>query len=310
MTATRALILTPTFAMLTACATDNAPQQPAIELTGDWSGEASSIAGQFILEGTYPVRASFAEASGTIVGFIDLEQGSAQYAEHLGFRAKGTVTSDGVVALELTDRLCGAGDPVGLCYPSGTTGEATFLARGRVVDGTLTLDSIEKLRTTHATGIAVEAPFERLSVTLEGTSQIVGPHIGYGRVPRSEIYPLPLPLIGSGTMTIAGDGPALSSLVWEGTTYVPASDSDAPIVLADSWRFDPATGQYWFLQVSSIYGRYVYIGKQYGDELRGAIWSEDVENPTIYRADAPPVLFTDPDLTNLIGTFNFPAPDA
>jgi len=310
MTSTRALILTPAFAMLTACATDGATQPPSSELTGDWSGEADSVAGQFIREGTFPVRASFAEASGTIVGFIDLEQGSAQFAEHLGFRAKGTVTTAGVVALELTDRLCGAGDPMGLCYPSGTTGEATFVARGRLVNGTLTLDSIEKLRMTHDTGIAVEAPFERLSLTFEGTSQIVGPHIGYGRVPRSEVYPLPLPLIGTGTMTIASDGPALSSLVWEGTTYVPVPDDDGPIVLADSWRFDPATGQYWFLQVSSVFSRYVYIGKQYGDELRGAIWSEDVENPTIYRADAPPVLFTDPELPNLIGTFNFPAPDA
>jgi hypothetical protein len=229
--------------------------------------------------------------------------------EYLGFRAKGAVDEAGAVTLDLTDRICGAGEPVGLCYPSGTGGEATFRLRGRIADDVFTLDALEPLRSVHDNGAAVERPFETLSMTRDASMQVTGTHTGYGRAPRSEIYPIPLPLLGEGSMTIDDDAsPRLTGLVWEGTTFVPVPDGDAPIVLADSFRFDPATGQFWFLQVSSVFSRYVYIGKQQGDELRGAIWSEDVQAPDIYKDNTPPVVFTEPRLEALIGTFNFPAP--
>lgn len=303
---------------LFACAPDDNDAEPGPDagqepdgtldsgLTGDWSGSASSRAGRFIREGTFPARASFAQAGDVVVGLIDVEQRTAGNADHLGYRAKGSVDSTGAVTLELTDRICGAGEPLGLCYPDpGAPGAAVFRVRGRITNETLTLDSIETLRATHPSGDAVEAPFESLTITREAGGQIAGTRTGHARVPRSELFPLPLPLTGTGTMTIEGDAPTLSRLEWEGITYVPVPDGEDPIVLAESFRYDPATGRYWFLQVNSVYGRFVYVGQKIGGELRGAIYTEDPYNPTIYNPDAAPILFTDPPLASLLGTFNF-----
>jgi hypothetical protein len=66
------------------------------------------------------------------------DRGSAietSYRAYLGFRAKGTVDANNAVSLELTDRICGAG-PIGLCYPTGNAGDATFRARSRIAGST------------------------------------------------------------------------------------------------------------------------------------------------------------------------------
>jgi hypothetical protein len=271
--------------------------QPSF-VTGTWVGSASVEGTQFLKTGVSPVRAVVYEHEGTVRGFIDLEQTELGTLDSPTYYFEGEIDPEGALTVRLTERFCGAGEPVGLCYPDGAGKRLVYRASGSIDAGSLILGAAEVI--PGSAPIPGDVPFEPPFSSLEAqrvaptpapaTGTLEGKWQGECFVGRDVIYPLPLPFVGQNEMEIgagAGGAPKLLSFVNEGITYWPSDD--APILLGDTLRLDEQNGWFWFVQVFLIDSRWLYLGVQEGDVLKLLIVADPLDPATsLWSASATP----------------------
>ena len=127
---------------------------------GHYSGEAAVSTSPYYPPGTYAVDALIAQTESGIVGYVNI-------AYDPGDGLGGTIThtfsapiagASPLLTLKYSDRLCGAGDPIGKCYPHGPTqysfqGSALFLGTQLTLSQPSILSSQYSSESTAATSI-------------------------------------------------------------------------------------------------------------------------------------------------------------
>ena len=211
-------------------------------LFGHYSGQADVSTSPFYPPGVYDAEVLVAQTASGVVGYVNIVFDAADF---LG----GTLTyvfsarlsgSSNVITLSYSDRKCGAGDPIGKCYPHSQT-QYSFDGAAVFVVGTLTLltpsirpdlpyvatlpfDSIQLTRTQSELRSSFEGVYDNLDYPWMGTV----------------LLPLPLPLAGNNEVVIQNG--AITQ--WTGNGGVPVS---VPGIVSVSC-FDDSRGQGWMNQ--------------------------------------------------------------
>lgn len=276
--------------------------------SGEWTGKATVAGGAFTKKGSFSVGMWLVRDESRVRGFLDSNQtaeGTGQ-ANSPSYYVEGTIDATSNVVLELTERACGAGEPQGLCYPDFTNSRAPrYRAEGKLSSGVLTFGQAKAKPDAPALpdGIAFEPPFDSLVLTppppLEATSGsgITGNWLGECDLPRDVIFPLPTPMDGVVDVSIDASG-AMTSFKLDGIVMYPG---DEPIILGDTFRYDAASQRFWFLQVGTTFGRWLYVGQRVGDTLHVLVYSDALDADAFYKAGETPGALTAPTFTNLEG---------
>jgi hypothetical protein len=262
---------------------DNNDDTESPRLIGRWSGDALVPDGEFLLPGEFPVDFFVMMAGSQVRGFFDLHQNVAILAEAFAYYFTGEA-NDEMIALTFTDRLCGAGDPPGLCYPMLPALPEVFAATGQAAVESILFDQAEELP---AIGYDTDLPFTTMTLTRDdepGSDDGVpfaGDWDGWCRIPTSVVYPLPLPLYGANSMEIAEDPPGTYQIVRFDNEYlgnvIPTWDDE--ILLADSLLCDEATQRLAFIQLGTTYASWLYVGVQRGSQLTMLVTFNPLDAP-------------------------------
>ena len=235
---------------------------------GFYEGQVTVTTSPYYPPGTYNAEAAVSETASGVIGYVNI---AFAPLDPLG----GTIThafsarlagSSNTLTLQYKDRVCGAGDPIGKCYPHDPTGtqysfegDASFvngkllLATPSILPGlpytaTLPLDSAEMTRRQ-----------TEPRASFEGTYQDLG-YIWMGTL----ILPTPLPLSGSNTVDIQSG--QIVSWVTEGGPLVPG------IISASC--FDDARGLGWMNQQGSWF--YYWVLHPDGEGVSVFVTFDDV----------------------------------
>ncbi len=230
-------------------------------VVGHWEGTALVPEGDFLQPGTFPVDMYIMQSGKHLRGFIDLHQDAGFMAEAFAYNFSGEIDEDGLVVLHLTDRMCGAGDPDGLCYPHLPMLSHVFTMKGGLTEGDFVFDSVSA---EPDLGYQPDLPFENMHLSfndsLEAEETVFeGAWTGYCRMTTSVVYPLPLPMYGNNEMVISktGETYTMVSFTNEGINIVPDFND---IILPETLVFDPARKRFAFIQLNSVYASWLYAG--------------------------------------------------
>ncbi len=209
---------------------------------GFYEGQVTVTTSPYYPSGTYTAEAAVSETDSGVVGYVNIvfdPQDSLGGIITHAFSAR-LESSSNTLALQYQDRVCGAGDPIGKCYPHDPTdtqysfeGDASFvngklilhmpsLLPGLPYAATLPFDSGELTRRQNETRASFEGTYQDLDYIWMGTL----------------ILPTPLPLNGSNTVDIQGG--QIVSWLQDGVPLPPG-------VITDSC-FDDARGLGWMNQ--------------------------------------------------------------
>lgn len=295
---------------------DGSDDTPARGLrTGVWSGRAEVAGGRFTRAGSFDARLVVYVGGDRVRGYLDIEQTEAGTGrvDSPSYFVDGEIDGN-VVSIELTERVCGAGEPVGLCYPDGGARRLIYRASGTVDGDTLSFEPAEVIPGSAPLpdGLEFEPPFAELALDYAepeaGSSEggIVGRWRGACRIPRDVVYSLDLPMFGDNEMEIALDdagAPTITRFVNRGTVVWPQPE---PILLGDTFRYDDASGRFWFVSLWNIFGRWLYAGRHDGDVLEILLIGDDIDPATaIWSETGTPVDPLTADLLHSEGACTF-----
>ncbi len=249
---------------------------------GRLSGTAKVKGKRFLRHGLFAASAQLQRQGNAVQGFLDVESRSAPLAKYLTYNLKGTITGTSV-SLELSERMCGAGDPVGLCYPLwGQTGDPAFRATGTLSEKGLSLSHVETIRDYPAEVVA-EQPFTSLELRraerllVERETPVSGTWSGRCSLPGSTVYPLPIPLTGAVEATLAADASGVMKLEHLLNNGVDVLETAPEVFLRDTFIAD--TKRIAFIQVNTSFGSWLYSGSVVGDTLSVVVAFNDFEKP-------------------------------
>lgn len=280
-------------------------------IAGTWSGTAVVPAGQFLEAGTYPVTVVITQEGDQIRGIIDIEENLAALAEFLGYFFRGTVSESGI-EIEMTDRICAAGDPDGLCYPGGSVQEKIFTAGG-TLDGETGI-SFGAAAVAGSPSYSPDLPFTSLQVTYDDvahdprSTEIEGSWDGYCRLPNSMVVLAPLPMYGGNDLKIGiSPNDQLEILEWNNElagNIIPTFDD---IILRDTLRYDDTTGHVSFVQLHTTMDSWVYAGLHRGNQLTMLVAFNPYGSPYFDHlgGQSTPARFMETSLLDLAGVCSF-----
>lgn len=280
--------------------------QPLLNpVLGTWTGTATVTGGRFLSGGDFAAKVVLAQSGDHVRGFIDVRQNAQTLAEAFGYFVDGTISAAGQLDLTATDRVCGAGDPVGLCYPNSTV-EPVFHIRGAVSGQAMTLDQVTIMSVTYPSDVPVEPPFVVLRATHEGPTYAPDPHPLASRwsgrlvMPESLAVLAPLPMHGDNTVAISN---AYVVAGWDNEiagNIVPRFDD---IILPTSLATTPATGRTWWKQTATLDYAWLYAARRSGNTLSGVVGFDAYANP-LHNSGAPKDL-ADIPLIDTVAVFTF-----
>ncbi len=254
-------------ASLVGAATPSLAERP--RYYGFYEGTATVTASPYYAPGDYAAEAAIAETDSGIVGFLTIVFDAA---DGLG----GSIThrlatplppASNSVTLRYQDRVCGAGSPVGKCYPHDPTGDQySFEGRASFLNGELHLATPAVLA---GVGYAPQLPFDEAVLTRRQTEPRTSFDGAYENLeyiwPGTLIVPTPLPLSGSNTVEIAGG--QITSWAGDGGSELPPG-----IIVADC--FDDARGLGWMNQQGTWF--YDWVLHSDGEGVAVVVTFDDV----------------------------------
>lgn len=231
-----------TLAAIGCLGTTDVPSSPP-RFLGRYTGQATVTTSPYYPPGAYGAEAAVAQTPSGIVGFVNIV---FDPADAIG----GTIThafsarvagSSTLLTLGYSDRLCGAGDPIGKCYPHAPYdiqysfgGQATFAAgmltlstpsivAGLPYGATLPFDSIEMVRSQNEPRLGFDGVYANLEYIWMGTV----------------LLPLPTPLFGNNHVVIVNG---------EVTEWIADDGSPLPPGIIAEECFDDSRGLGWMNQ--------------------------------------------------------------
>lgn len=274
----------------------NTPIGDESPFAGMFTGTAQVVGVRFLKTGEFPAKVMIYQDGTRLRGFLDVESTPPDTGavDAPSYYFDGTV--DGTtVTLKLSERWCGAAEPPGLCDPDGLRTRFVYEATGTLVDRKVTFGPARLIAGT--TGdYAFEPPFERLEIDRIAPSAadssavpITGTWKGECHLPRDGVFSYALPMLGHNEMTIApvNGSPTITRFVNEGRVLWPTDDD--PILLGDTFKYDPVSGNAWFVSVWNSYGRWLYLGHQEKDYLQFLLVGDALDPPeALWSADKLP----------------------
>jgi len=262
------------------------------DLSGRWEGTVDVVGTQFLKTGTYPAVIHLVQSGTRVRGVLDVHAKAAEFAEWFGYYIEGTVIRD-ELTIELTDRACGAGEPEGLCYPAWDGKAKVFTAKlKRKHDGLSATSIAVKDGVSYPDGRAIEPPFRSLKATHiskvggKPLSSLIGTWKGPFNPPESVVFGGQR-WFGTNSITFSSSkaGIALTRFDNNQSNIYPTHDD---LIFADTFRYDPATRRFWFLEAGTVYGVYLWVGELRGDTIVGHFVSEALSGGA-YAPDKLPV---------------------
>ncbi len=249
---------------------------------GKLSGTAKVNGTKFLRKGVFAAQAYLQREGNAVQGFLDIEERSAPLAKHLTYNFKGRVEGT-AISLVLSDRMCGAGDPLGLCYPLwGQTGDPAFRATGTLTEKGLSLSQVQTIR-EYPVDVIAEQPFTTLELrrterlVVDRATALAGTWRGQCNLPGSTVYPLPLPLTGVVEATFSADALGKLKLSHLFNGQVDVLERSPEVFLGET--FIATENRIAFIEVNTAFGSWLYSGNVVGDTLSVLVASNDFENP-------------------------------
>ena len=216
---------------------------PPPRFFGRYTGQATVTTSPYYPPGVYDAEAAVAQTPSGVVGFVNIVFDPLDTLGGIITHAFSATVAGGSnqLTLRFSDRLCGAGDPIGKCYPHSADnvqysfeGQATFAAGmltlstpsilpGLPYSATLPFDSAEMTRNQNEPRVSFDGVYENLEYIWMGTV----------------LLPLPLPLFGNNYVVIQ-DGEIVQWIADDGSPVPPG-------VISESC-FDDSRGLGWMNQ--------------------------------------------------------------
>lgn len=224
------------------------PPADAPRLFGHYSGTALVLDSEFFPPGSYPAEVAIGQTASGVVGFINIIFDPGDLLGGTFTHAFAGPTPPGVpLQLKYSDRMCGGGDPIDLCYPHNQQGFTQYSFRG---SASVRGDELTLAKPAILPGLpyAATQPFESATLTRtpgeprESFDGFYGnlEYIWMGTV----LFALPLPLFGTSQVLIAGG--EIIDWVNNGIDIPLAGQDPGPVISA--WCFDDASGRGWMNQ--------------------------------------------------------------
>ena len=223
------------------------PCPPAPSFFGHYAGSAFVTDLPFHPPGSYPAEVAIAQTASGVVGYVNIVFDPTDFLGGIITHAfSGLPGPAGEIELQYSDRICGAGDPIGLCYPHFSKGfvQYSFVGLASVEGGQLVLSEPSFLPDLP---YAATLPFESATLTRtpgpsRDTFDGFYPNLEYIWM-GTALFPLPLPLFGNNEVEIV-DGEIVE---WINNGFdVPLAGEPSPVIV--DWCFDDSRGRGWMNQ--------------------------------------------------------------
>ncbi len=214
---------------------------------GHYTGTALVTDSEFFPPGDYAAEVAIAQTASGVVGYINITFDPKDFLGGIVTHTfSGALVAGNKLDLKYSDRICGAGDPIGYCYPHFTGGFAqySFTGPAAVKGEDLFLSEPVVLPDLH---YEATLPFESANLT-----RIPGPprdtfngtysnleYIWMG----TALFPLPLPMFGNNQVEIV-DGQIIEWI--NNGDNMPLAGEPGAVISA--WCFDDAVGIGWMNQ--------------------------------------------------------------
>lgn len=276
------------------------------DVTGLWSGTVTATSGTHVVGGTHAVALALVEDGAHVRGVIDVNAQATRLATWVSHLVTGS-RQGSLLVLEMTDRLCGAGEPEGLCAPrlSEARSAAFSLEFEQDAAGLRLKRIIRSPGLTYPANAPHELPFDSLSATRTTAPRpsdggVAGIWEGALTLPRDSIYAGPV-LAGRSQVAFLTDQLERWDLFVGGeTAWINMWPDDPTLLWGNTFRFDATTQRFW-LQQAGPSGPFLWVGQVRGDTIVGAFGSDPIDGGWLSRS--PPGDISLFSLTDLEGTF-------
>ena len=214
---------------------------------GHYTGTALVTDSEFFPPGDYAAEVAIAQTASGVVGYINITLDPKDFLGGIVTHTfSGALVAGNKLDLKYSDRICGAGDPIGYCYPHFTggfaqysftgpaavKGEDLFLSEPVVLpdlhyEATLPFESANLTRTAGPPRDTFNGKYSNLEYIWMGTA----------------LFPLPLPMFGNNQVEIV-DGQIIEWI--NNGDNMPLAGEPGAVISA--WCFDDAVGIGWMNQ--------------------------------------------------------------